>query len=904
MSDRLPLASPAYVKNRARALIQHGQSKVLVLRARPRWTGSERDIAIEGQRVLVRPVASHLAALDALAERGPDDYLVLLTDLAREDLGDAVLVRTERGYADHVDEWSAVPGLFAAHTVDVELRRLNWVPAALLQHQPPNGWPAAPSGTVTADHALGNLLGALLGAPLPFQPDLVSILDLLDDATVRAAWQSVPAEMRTALTAWFSRERNGSLAMALDAAAQGPVSVLALGLALDVLWPEGPLDETSDQVLARGRIETHISGRPVDAHAARTYASTARSLVVRMESLGDPAVPDVMQQAEALLADLGWQQGAQWSTVLPAGLTARLRALADALQFTSSADLLDRMANVEGALTELLQHDLARPHDKRIEAARMAVRLARWICTHEAGTTAVPESLGASLADYLDDGAWVDRAVALVWDGTTDPVVAASYRMVLDAVAALRRAQDNRAAQLLAEATHRDEAPTGAVLIEHVLEHVVTPIAKSHRPLVILLDGMSAPVATEIAEAVAADTWVEAVPEGRGARLPVLAALPTLTKHSRTAFFTGELGDGAQAAERAAMTSRFGARLFHKDALRAPGGEALNAAVIAAINDPKIAVVGAVLNTIDDALDKHDPGGTRWGLDNIQHLRHLLDAAALAGRAVVLTSDHGHVVERGSEARPTPGADARWRSSGTGPVTDGEVLVRGRRVAGGEAVLAWREDLRYTSLRSGYHGGASLAEITVPFLLLLRGHKVPPGWVPAPPQAPHWWHESQRTRAVPGPRRRRRVGPDGVVDLAPEPEVPLPAREAPPGQGALEIEVTASVKRSPAEALASALVASEVFREQAERAGRHAPDATMVETVVTTLAENEGRAHRDLLASALGVTAATFTSTFAALRRVLNVEGYPVIAMDADRVTVRLDEGLLREQFELGGVRG
>ena len=47
MSDRLPLASPAYVKNRARALIQHGQSKVLVLRARPRWTGSERDIAID-----------------------------------------------------------------------------------------------------------------------------------------------------------------------------------------------------------------------------------------------------------------------------------------------------------------------------------------------------------------------------------------------------------------------------------------------------------------------------------------------------------------------------------------------------------------------------------------------------------------------------------------------------------------------------------------------------------------------------------------------------------------------------------------------------------------------------------------------------------------------------------------
>ena len=87
-------------------------------------------------------------------------------------------------------------------------------------------------------------------------------------------------------------------------------------------------------------------------------------------------------------------------------------------------------------------------------------------------------------------------------------------------------------------------------------------------------------------------------------------------------------------------------------------------------------LVTCVLNTIDDALDRSDPGGTEWGADAVKHLAPLLDRARHAGRIVVLTADHGHIVERrqGTQRayaddlqRPVPRGDrARRRRGGAG----------------------------------------------------------------------------------------------------------------------------------------------------------------------------------------------------------------------------------------------
>src|SRR5690606_3858582 len=229
------------------------------------------------------------------------------------------------------------------------------------------------------------------------------------------------------------------------------------------------------------------------------------------------------------------------------------------------------------------------------------------------------------------------------------------------------------------------------------------------------------------------------------ARQAVLPVLPTLTGVSRTSLLTGKLQHGSQATERSEFAAATGqpSRIFHKGDLRPTGGEALASDVRDAVLDATTRVVAVVLNTVDDTLDRLDPGGRPWGVDAIQHLEPVLEVARAADRVVVLTSDHGHVVERGSEHRSFTGAGARWRPAASGPPGDGEVAVRGRRVllGDGAVVLPWREGIRYVPMGGGYHGGASAAEVAVPLTVHVSSAVDQlAGWVPGAPPEPPWWH--------------------------------------------------------------------------------------------------------------------------------------------------------------------
>lgn len=907
VATRTQPASEALVREKARRLVAAGRSRLLLLRATPRWSGPDVITTVDGARVLVRPAVSQLAALDAITGAGPDDYLILLTDRTDHELGDAVLVRAERQRVEQVDEWDAIPELFGARIIAPDLRRAgSWVPSALLDHMPAGGWPHVPSGTVSKDAAFTALLAQVLRLPMRDDLDGVRVLEALDSPEVRAAWQATEDPLRSGLVVWAWEGLGPVGALALTAGAvPGAVSVVAVALAVDVLWPAGPAGAPEpDQIAARTRIEARFGGQVVRPADARALADAARGVIARMEVDEHSARLGVLAQAEALLGDLGWADGAARSDVLPAGFRARLRELARVVgsQLIGEA----RSKALEGALRDLLQHLLERREPDAVRAARMAVRLERWLATPEGGA---PAGLGAAILRQVHDGAWVDRAAAAIWTGSSDPEVADAYRGLFALVQARRRVADERAARFLAEATSRDQAPDGVVPVEELLQRVVVPLSASRPVLLVVLDGMSMSVATEIVDGAVGAGWVEQVPEASGKRTGALAVLPSVTAFSRTSLLVGQLVAGTQDAEKRAFRTSFGGPVFHKDDLRAPAGQQLPERLVAALEGSASTVVGVVLNTIDDALDKADPGGTRWTMDRVQHLSPLLNAAALAGRLVVLTADHGHVVERGGEARPVAGADARWRPVASGPVGDGEVLVRGRRVLapGGAAVLQWREDLRYGAKRAGYHGGASLAEVTVPVIVIDRPGAAPvPGWVPAAPPAPTWWNDPVvRREPVAGgrraSRRTERVG-DARIDLAAPPGESLPpaSKRAAPGQGMLDLGpgVTAP-RRAPVASvpLVDALLASAVYRSQRDRAGRHALADATVRAIVGELVARGGRAHRDTLAAVAGIPATEVGPKLSALMRLLNVEGYAVVAWDADRVTLRLDEALLREQF-------
>jgi hypothetical protein len=424
---------------------------------------------------------------------------------------------------------------------------------------------------------------------------------------------------------------------------------------------------------------------------------------------------------------------------------------------------------------------------------------------------------------------------------------------------------------------------------------------------------MSAGVGAEVVASVLSrtgDGWAEALLPGQARRAAALAVLPTLTEVSRASLLSGELRTGGQEVERTRYETLTrahglpGAALFHKKPLDSSRlGYAVAHDVAAAVGDVAgHPLVTCVLNTIDDALDRSDPGGTEWTADAVKHLLPLLDRARHAGRVVILTADHGHVVERRQGVQRAYAVISSGRSrAAIEPAGEGEVLAAGRRVLlhEGKAVLAVDETLRYGPLKAGYHGGASPAEAVVPVAVLVSG-AVPEGvdLRLAPPQEPAWWIDpvAPAAPALTRPTAARApVSPQPATDYRGRPEEGAPTLFDEPVTPA---ERVPSGEAAPTNAIAAAVVSSAAYAAQKRIAGRVSVTDDQIRRLLSALlAAVSHRLTPAPAATALEVSPITLRGAVLHAQRLLNVEGYPVLRIDADGATLILDEVLLREQF-------
>jgi hypothetical protein len=230
----------------------------------------------------------------------------------------------------------------------------------------------------------------------------------------------------------------------------------------------------------------------------------------------------------------------------------------------------------------------------------------------------------------------------------------------------------------------------------------------------------------------------------------------------------------------------------------------------------------------------------------------------------------------------------------------------------GRAVLAVDETLRYGPLKAGYHGGASPAEAVVP-VCVLASFVLPEGsgLTEAGPQEPPWWfgrvpvEPSPDLAPAPPPppaRSRPRAAGRAGADLPALFELePAAGGPAPPVRDAAAGSVAAPAAPS-AELVAGAVLRSAVYRGQRGIAGRVAVSDERVRALLVALLEApDRRLRRHQAATALQVSPPAIPGAVAQVGRLLNVEGYKVIALDVDGETVVLDEALLREQFEVTG---
>jgi hypothetical protein len=249
----------------------------------------------------------------------------------------------------------------------------------------------------------------------------------------------------------------------------------------------------------------------------------------------------------------------------------------------------------------------------------------------------------------------------------------------------------------------------------------------------------------------------------------------------------------------------------------------------------------------------------------------------------------------------------------TGPLAEREITLSGPRVVwpelGASIVALWDADSRYTALKAGYHGGASLAEFTIPVLAFLPfGAEPPKTWRELGDQRPTWWAQQEAQTLQPGAHT---TSPTATTPAAAKKTSAKSQKQqaeiARTHEALFDVELTAGGEDalltatlvSRTESLVTALLECETYQGQLEGLARK-PQPEQVHKALTALLDAGGTLPVTALAQRAGMPTTRGDGFAAVLRQLLNYDGVQVLETLPDGRTLRLHEALLREQFALG----
>lgn len=892
-----------------RVLASDPAATAVAIRAATRQSAWPESLSLRGRTFALKWCESPLALREALcaAEQQAESSggVVVLTPLADRALADDVAARLARGRIYQPEGWDIVRQLFQAKETDARLGRYAWMPQVLIDGAARGPYPPVANGFLDLETAWREVLERFLGLASA-RPDGAALLQWSMQPGADVALNLLPPVMRGDLLQWLASSGGSVGELVLTCLESGRlVDALPLGLVCGVL--HAPAGEGM-AVLGEAaiRLERYVNGRHLGIAEGRVWAREAEFVV---RSAGSSAIRPFLQRAEAVLAELRIAEHAHLSDWLPAALEQRLRELAVALSVQAEQPTLAHLDEVERLTERALQHAAAKVQAQRLERVQMARRLARWLMR----PAALAADFGAAVTWQADEGAFVDWARFRLLGGDELPELSQAFGSLRRAVMTRRNAFAEAFGRLLQQWNARVAVPNGRLMpLEAVIDRVLAPLADAHPVLLLVMDGLSTSIYRELFAQVANLGWTEMVPAEAGQAMVGVAALPTVTQVSRASLLSGRLTLGVAAQEKSAFTSHAALlqhsrpgmvpRLFHK-------GDLADAASLApdvrtALADSQQRVVGVVYNAVDDHLSGPEQMQQRWVLDELRLLLPLLREAREARRVVVITADHGHLLEDGTQA--VRGGDSdRWRP-GRDAQAPHELAFKGGRVLvpDGSDVLVclWGEGTRYAGRKNGYHGGVSPQEVTVPLGVLAPYGLTIPGWQAALPAEPDWWE-------------LQHVAPEPVaVDV--KRAMPRASRKedaaAAMGQAQLFEPVAGPVAApqllQPAQRhdWVGALLVSPMYLSQRQLAARVALHDNKMRVLLQSLAERGGKLSRSALAQRLAEPEMRLNGMLSAARRVLNVDQAAVLTVDEAAGTIELNRALLIRQFglETQGVQG
>lgn len=885
----MPSPSLAQVREQAVTVRQRVRDARIIGMKADAWSGPQ---AIDVDRVPFRIAfcESPLHVREELLDLKDDEGLILLTPASEDALGMDVMVRLAKRQIFDIDTWRIALDLFKARTVDPRVQRARWLADALVESAPPGGYEPVPAGVLDMDTVWDALLRYRVGLP-DGRPDAVTLLRWAETPSEPLRYTGLPAEFREAVRARVLETAGVVGETMLDALAETPnADLVSLGLACRVLFSPDGGGELRDAAIRFERFHRH---HPLPADVGLQWAEAAERVIAERESAdGWPAVRSRADKADRLLTELGAGSSLYLGRWSPGGFEQRLGEMASAI--VAALAQSGSSPAVESAADLVLDHRLARVYPARQRRVAMARRLVRWLQTPSVSTHSLVDAVQA----YCEEGTFVDLARLVLLGGEQPAELGDAYVALLARVRKRREQENERFGRLVASSgAQPPEGAVSPVPVECVLDEVVAPLAGAMPVFMLVMDGLSRPVYQDLLQSMGDAGWQCWEPAQEGSesrRWAGLAAVPSITEISRTSLFAGHLTAGdastetrefsAHPALQQVSRSRKPPLLFHKGLLLGPSGRGLSGDVRTALLDRERRIVAVVVNVVDDLLFKGDQLHPSWDLDAAPVVKELLDAARVAGRAVVLTSDHGHLLDDETTFRGREAGD-RWRVE-TSAAAAGEVRLEGRRVlANGRSsiVVPWSERTRYSGKKNGYHGGVSPQEMVLPLAVLTWGEAALDGFREVANVYPPWWFEvSGAAATLPRP-------PRAVASAK-------PGKTAPTMFDVLEPEEPAG-----ATSWLDRLFAAPVLSQQkALSQGRGLPSDDEVRRLLLALTEHGGRMTRVALAQGMGVPPFRLAGLVAASRRLLNVDGVQVLDVDDASDTVILNRSMLERQFEIG----
>lgn len=878
--------------------------RAIGIRATGRWTG-ERLKSDGLETYWIEQCDSPLAMRIALQEPSPESAIkVLITPLADQDLGDDVLVRLTKRRLFVIDSWQIVKSQFQARSVDPRITQYPWMAERLLDVVPADGYPPVAGGFLDAETVWPILLSREIGMCVE-RPDLLAILRWSIENDDVARFRCSSEAFRKAAVEWLVQLAGPTAEAVLDCVLTNErPDALPIGLAAGVIYSQqaaGKLDK------AAGRLEVRfLGGRALEEPLIQRWHAAATEVVSLQ--LTDPKVKRLqLHRADEILREVQADTFAYLNATSPLGFDQRLARFGSVLTNVIQSSSITSLEPLVESHEAVIRHEQARPEPRRMQRLEMALRLVRWLARSGEKGEPAPASFAEAAQRFLAEGSFVDWARYTLQSDEPVRELAEAYTRLWDRVTEVRQQQNRRFAELLCGWTAAGSTGRDVIPVEQMLDEIVAPLAAAGPVLLVVIDGMSAAVSRELVSDITRQDWIALCEAGRPANRPGLATIPSVTEVSRTSLFCGKLKQGAANdevtgfAEHPALLThcRSGSPpvLFHKVALQDAEDVSLAAGVRKEIGSSHRRIVGVVINAVDDHLLKGQQIDIRWSREQIKALSTLLHEGKAAGRVVILVSDHGHILDYGTQMGSCE-ASERWRTA-EGQPADGEFLVEGHRVVLGDGhrlIAPWTERLRYSKgSRNGYHGGLTPQEMVIPISVLAASQNLPRGWVEAPVDTPDWWeqpdqeHPVEETPEKIKPIQKKDKGL--LFDIHGEEEVEKPQPESRP-------EIKAE-QQDPAAAWLKALLASPLLEDQKKLAGRAVPPDPLLAQLLSALNSRGGKITSTALAKSLQIPPFRLRGLLAVVQRMLNIDGFAVLARDEASDTIELNRELLLKQFDL-----